>query len=115
METVILLVVAMVGAFVQLCHRASRQQLHLRHIPGTIASAISIGTDVNLTKLLNSSQQQDDFELTEVLRNRKFRIDPQTMKIVMQGDDGYEQAITPNPRHSIFASWGLRNPSDKET
>lgn len=114
MGVVLLLVVALVGAFVQVCHRASRQQLHLRHIPGTLASAISIGADTNLTKLFNNSEQQDDF--TEALRNRKFRIDPQTSKIVLQGDEGYEQAVSPNPRNSIFASWGLhRSPLEMKT
>lgn len=97
--------VALIGTLVQILHRTSRQRLTLHHVPGTLASAISIGASTNLTQLFNAEEPDD---LVEVLRNRKFRINPQTMKILIQGEDGYEEAVTPNPRQSIFASWGLR-------
>jgi hypothetical protein len=101
-EAVALLVVALVGAFVQILHYYSRQKLRLRHEPGTIASAVSIGADTTLAHLLNGQQEENDF--VRALRDKKFRIDPQTMKIVMQGDKGYEFAVSPNPRQSFFSS-----------
>jgi hypothetical protein len=101
-EAVALLVVALVGAFVQIVHYYSRRDLRLRHEPGTIASAVSIGAETNLAQLLNGQQGEHDF--IRALRDKKFRIDPRTMKIVMQGERGYEQAVSPNPRQSIFGS-----------
>jgi len=92
LQAVVLVVIALVGAFVQVAHRKSRQQLRLQHIPGTLASAISIGAETNLAQLLNG-QQDENF--TQALRNKQFRIDPRTMKIVMQGDYGYEEAVSP--------------------
>jgi hypothetical protein len=106
MVVFVLIVVALVGAFVEYFHHDSRRNLHLRNEPGTIASAISIGGETNVAHLLNSPQQQGD--LAQILHNRRFRIDPQTMKIVMEGEDGYEQAVSPNARHSIFGSWASR-------
>jgi len=101
-EAVALLVVALVGAFVQIVHYYSRRDLRLRHEPGTIASAVSIGAETNLAQLLNGQQGEHDF--IRALRDKKFRIDPRTMKIVMQGERGYEQAVSPNARQSIFGS-----------
>ena len=104
-ETIALLVVAIVGAYIQLLHRHNRKNLHFLHEPGTIASAVSIGAQTNLASLLDGRQQEDDFIRT--LQNRKFRIDPRTMKIVMEGEVGYDQAASPNPRHPFFNVLGL--------
>lgn len=109
LEVVALLLIAIIGAGVQLLHRHSRQDLRLRHEPGTIASAVSIGAQTNLAHLLNGQHEQDDF--IKALQNRKFRIDTRTMKIVMQGEQGYEQAASPNPRQSIFGTFGLQGSS----
>jgi len=109
LEAVVLLVIALVGAFVQVFHRYSRRQLRLQHIPGTIASAISIGAESNLAQLLNDQQEQN---FGSALRDKQFRIDPRTMKIVMQGEDGYEEAISPNPRQPISPSRGSHGPSE---
>jgi len=104
-EAVALLLVAFIGAYIQLLHRYKRRDLVLRHEPGTIASAVSIGAHTDLANLLDGRQEEDDWIRT--LRNRKFRIDPQTMKIIMQGEAGYEQAASPNPRQSFFGGLGL--------
>jgi len=82
---VILMLVAVSGALVQIFHRRSRQQLRLQRIPGTIASAISFSPGNNLVQLLNNEKDMND------LGDRLFRIDPRTMKILMEGDDGYEE------------------------
>jgi len=102
---VALLVVAFIGTYLHLMHRHSRKDLHLLHEPGTIASAVSISAQTDLANLLHGRQQEDDFVRT--LRDKKFRIDPRTMKIVMQGEAGYESAASPNPRQSIFGSLGF--------
>lgn len=105
LEAVLLFVIALLGTVIQLHHRQARQQLNLHHEPGTIASAVSIGAETNMAHLLDGRQEESDF--ARALQNRKFRIDPRTMKIVMQGEPGYEQAASPNPRTSIFGSFGL--------
>jgi len=99
-EAVALLVVAIVGGYIQILHRHNRKNLNLLHEPGTIASAVSIGAQTDLANLLHGHRQEADF--IRALQNRKFRIDPRTMKIIMQGEEGYEQAASPNPRQSFF-------------
>ena len=85
-----MIVVAVAGMFVQIFHRRSRQQLRLQHIPGTIASAISFAAGSNLIQLLNNER---DFN---ALADRRLRIDPRTMQILLEGDDGYEEADKPD-------------------
>jgi hypothetical protein len=87
-EAAILSLVALVGAFVQVCHRKSRQQLQLRHVPGTLAAAISMGADPNLIRLFNNPEQLGDFDFANILQNKEFGIDRQTMRIVSEGDEG---------------------------
>lgn len=104
-EVVALLAVALIGGCIQIVHRQSRRDLHLLHEPGTIASAVSIGARTDLANLLDGRQEEDD--LVKALQNKKFRIDPRTMKIIMQGETGYETAASPNPRQSIFGAFGF--------
>jgi hypothetical protein len=103
-EAVALLVVAFVGAYIQLLHRHNRKDLNLLHEPGTIASAVSIGAQTHLANLLDGHQRQDGF--LGVLQGKKFRIDPRTMKIIMQDEPGYEQATSPSVRQSFFGGLG---------
>lgn len=110
LQAAVLLVIAVAGTFVEVAHRRSRRLLRLQHIPGTLASAISIGAETNLAQLLDS-RQEDDFG--KALRNKQFRIDPRTMKIVMEGQDGYDEAVSPNPRRPNFPSGGLRGSTEK--
>jgi len=95
-EVVALFIVAIVGGYIQIVHRYGRLNLNLLHEPGTIASAVSIGARTNLAHLLDGRQQQGDF--IKALHNKKFRIDPRTMKIIMQGEEGYDQATSPAPQ-----------------
>jgi hypothetical protein len=91
LQAAILLVVAVVGIFVQVFHRRSRRQLRLQHIPGTLASAISIGAETNLAQLLNSQQEEN---LDKALSDKQFRIDPRTMKILVERGGGYEEKVS---------------------
>ncbi|KAJ3863770.1 hypothetical protein EV359DRAFT_42489 [Lentinula novae-zelandiae] len=100
---VAMIIVAFFGTIAQLFHRFDRRHLRLRHQPGTIASAVSIGGQTGMGALLAGRQDQKDID--EVLSNRKFRIDPRTMKIIMEGEEGYEFASSPrNRRKSVFAA-----------
>jgi hypothetical protein len=90
------LVLAFFATIVHLFHRADRQYLKLKHEPGTIASAVSLCAQTGVGDVLAGHHAEGDIE--EALRNKKFRINPATMKIIMEGEDGYETAaIPPSP------------------
>ncbi|KAG6917776.1 hypothetical protein DXG01_001181 [Tephrocybe rancida] len=100
---VAMLLLAFFGSIVHLFHRSDRRKLRLRHEPGTIASAVSIGAQTGMGNLL--AGHQDEKEFAKALSNKKFRIDPQKMKIIMEGEDGYEFAASPMERRkSVFAA-----------
>jgi precorrin-2 methylase len=97
-----LLLLAVFGTLMHLLHRMERRDLRLAHVPGTIASAVSIGAQTNLGELLAGRQRTED--ISSALRDKKFRIDVNTMQVVMEGEPGYENAATPGERRkSIFA------------
>ncbi|KAG5353078.1 hypothetical protein C0989_010701 [Termitomyces sp. Mn162] len=101
--TAAMLLLAICACLIHVFHRAERRRLRLRHEPGTIASAVSIGAQTGMGQLLAGRQGRE--EIREVLSNRKFRIDPRTMKIVMEGEEGYEFATSPmERRRSVFAA-----------
>jgi len=110
-----LIILAIFGTIAQLFHRFDRRQLRLRHAPGTIASAVSIGGTAAMGQLLAGRQEQKDID--QVLSNKKFRIDPRSMKIIMEGEEGYDYASSPRDRRkSVFAAlqghnWGGRTPT----
>lgn len=98
-----MLLLASFATIIHLFHRSDRRTLRLRHEPGTIASAVSIGAQTGMGDLLAGRQNTKD--ISEALQDRKFRIDPETMKIIMEGEDGYEYASSPmERRRSIFAA-----------
>ncbi|EIN09184.1 hypothetical protein PUNSTDRAFT_67477 [Punctularia strigosozonata HHB-11173 SS5] len=95
-----LFILAIFSTSLQFLHRGEREELRLAHKPGTIASAMSIGGRSTVGELLDGRQREED--IVQALRDKRFRIDPRTMKIVMQGEEGYESAST--PRKSVFES-----------
>ncbi|KAF8920335.1 hypothetical protein CPB85DRAFT_1274646 [Mucidula mucida] len=105
---VAMLILAFFATIIQLLHRQDRRNLRLQHEPGTIASAVAIGAQTGMGDLLAGRQRESD--MNEALKNRRFRIDPRTMKIFMEGEEGYEWAKTPTEaekydrRKSIFAT-----------
>jgi hypothetical protein len=103
-----LIVVALMGGCIQIAHAYSRRNLRLHHRPGTIASAVTIGAQTSLANILHGQQEEKD--IMQALRDKKFRIDPRTMKILTLGERGYEQAVTPN-RPGFFQS--LKSPGNK--
>lgn len=101
--TAAMLLLAFFGTLIQLFHRHDRRQLRLKHEPGTIASAVSIGAQTGMGDLLAGSQRED--EMGNILRGKRFRIHPQTMRIIMEGEEGYEVAASPmERRRSVFAA-----------
>jgi hypothetical protein len=105
--TTAMLLLAINATLIQLFHRYDRRNLHLRHEPGTIASAVSIGAQTGMGELLAGAGRQRAQDFDHILRGKRFRIDPRTMKIIMEGEDGYEIAASPSNmdrRKSIFAA-----------
>lgn len=88
-----ILSLAFFGTIVHLFHRKDRRDLRLNHEPGTIASAVSIGAQTQVGNVL--AGRQDERDISEALKNKRFRINPGTMKIVMEGEEGYELAKSP--------------------
>ncbi|KAJ6510035.1 hypothetical protein C8R47DRAFT_1208087 [Mycena vitilis] len=101
--TVSFVVLAICAAVIHIFHRHERQDLNLMHEPGTIASAVSIGAATEMGQLL--SQQRNTEEIHQVLQDKKFRIDPYNMKILMDGEEGYGTVVSPTDRRrSVFAT-----------
>ncbi|KAF9041203.1 hypothetical protein BJ165DRAFT_1529953 [Panaeolus papilionaceus] len=96
-----LFILAFFGAIIHIFHRDDRRSLRLKHEPGTIASAVTLGAQTGVADVLSGRQGEKDIK--EALKNKKFRIDPNTMKIVMEGEYGYEYAKSPVRRRSVFA------------
>ncbi|KAL1744270.1 hypothetical protein HDZ31DRAFT_17262, partial [Schizophyllum fasciatum] len=93
--TVALLLLSVLSVASHVIHRSDRRQLRLRHQPGTIASAVSLGAQTSIGTLLADHTNASDKDIREALAGRRFRIHPATMKIVMEGEDGYDAARTP--------------------
>ncbi|KAJ7507525.1 hypothetical protein B0H11DRAFT_2153199 [Mycena galericulata] len=92
------LILAVVATVIHIFHRHERQDLNLLHQPGTIASAVSIGAETGMGQLL--AQQRNTEEIHQALRDRKFRIDPSSMRIIMNDEEGYEQGKRTSRRFS---------------
>ncbi|KAL1674633.1 hypothetical protein EV122DRAFT_281875 [Schizophyllum commune] len=110
--TAALLLLAILAVTSHIIHRRDRRQLRLRHQPGTIASAVSLGAQTSIGTILADHTNASDKDIREALAGRRFRIHPTTMKIVMEGEDGYDTARTPQTgdlrRRSVFASFQER-------
>jgi hypothetical protein len=101
----VMFILAFALGLVQYLHRQDRKGLRLAHEPGTIASAVSIGAQTDMAYLLDGVNRKQDIK--GVLKGKKFRIDTTTMKIVTEGDEGFDEAATPDPRASVFGKLGL--------
>jgi len=101
--TTLLVVLAISAAVIHIFHRYDRQDLNLLHQPGTIASAVSIGATTEMGQLL--AQQRDSQGIHQALQDKRFRIDPYNMKILMEGEQGYETVGSPmDHRRSVFGA-----------
>ena len=94
---------AFLGTIVHLAHRQERRGLRLLHKPGTLASAAALTVQTPMAELLDGRQGPE--EMSQALQNRRFRIDPNRMKIVTEGEPGYEDAVSPPGwRRSFFSA-----------
>ena len=98
-----MLLLASLGTIVQLVHRQERRGLHFLHEPGTLASAAALTAQTPMAELLDGQQRPE--EMNKALQNRRFRIDPYRMKIVTEGEPGYDDAVSPTGwRKSFFGA-----------
>jgi len=96
------LVISLLGLAVFILHRPARQSLRLPYVPGTIAAAVSMAGRSAVTSVLADARREED--LSSSLRDKRFRLNPVTMKIIMEGESGYDEAQSPPPRPmSVFA------------
>ncbi|KAF9476818.1 hypothetical protein BDN70DRAFT_862706 [Pholiota conissans] len=86
--TTAFLILAFFGTIVHLFHRADRRHLRLTHLPGTIASAVSIGAQTQVGVVLAGRHAERD--LRAALADKRFRMNPDTMRIIMDSEEGYE-------------------------
>ena len=82
------LVLAFFGTLVHLVHRADRRFLRLTHLPGTIASAVSLGAQTGVGDVLAGRHAEED--LRSALADKRFRMNPDTMRIIMDTEEEYE-------------------------
>ncbi|KAI0296043.1 hypothetical protein BC826DRAFT_908693 [Russula brevipes] len=98
-----MLLLALFGTLMHLAHREERRGLRLLHKPGTLASAAALTAQTPMAELLDGRQRPE--EMNEALQNRRFRIDPRRMKIVTEGEAGYQDAVSPSGwRRSFFGA-----------
>lgn len=88
------------GTVLQLAHARARRVLRLAHAPGTIASAVSLGAHTGLGAALAGRVRED--EMRAALGDKRFRIDPRTHRIVVEGDAGFCDAHSPAPGRTLF-------------
>ncbi|KAF8198632.1 hypothetical protein BJ912DRAFT_31550 [Pholiota molesta] len=86
--TVAFLILAVFGTLVHLFHFDDRRSLRLTHLPGTIASAVSIGAQTGVGDVLAGRHAEED--LKQALADKRFRLNPDTMRLIMDSEDGYE-------------------------
>jgi hypothetical protein len=86
-------VLAFFTTIVHILHRYDRCDLRLLHAPGTLASAAAFTAQTNIASLLDGLQLPE--EMSNALQNRRFRIDPVSMKVVMEGESGFAEARSP--------------------
>jgi hypothetical protein len=82
-----LIAYAILGAFVHIKHYRTRELVILPRRAGTLASAAAFTARSNVADVLDG--HLNELELSRVLRDKRFKIDKMTGKIVMEGERGY--------------------------
>lgn len=83
-------------------HYRMRDLVILPRRPGTIASAAAFTVRSNVGEVLDG--HLDEGSLARILKDKRFKIDKMTGRIVMEGDEGYN-AVSPmisGPTPRIF-------------
>lgn len=97
-----MLMLSVFGTIMHLLHRHDRRGLRLLHQPGTLASAAAFTSQTPMAELLDGRHRPE--EIDQALRNLRFRIDPLRMKIVTEGEPGFEEAQSPPVWRSFFGA-----------
>ncbi|KAF8262466.1 hypothetical protein EI94DRAFT_1602111 [Lactarius quietus] len=98
-----MLILSVFGTIMHVLHRHDRRGLRLLHEPGTLASAAAFTAQTPMAELLDGRQRPED--INQALQNLRFRIDPLSMKIVTEGEPGFEEAQSPAGwRKSFFGT-----------
>lgn len=87
-----LLTLAVAATFIHVAHARIRAPVTLAHDPGTLATALA---------LASGHEHMPDARV--VLSKRRFRIDPTSGRLVEEGQKGFEDAWSPDPRQTRFA------------
>ncbi|KIJ47063.1 hypothetical protein M422DRAFT_249379 [Sphaerobolus stellatus SS14] len=77
-----LFVFAILAGFIHLRHRQIRRDVMLPFQPGTLAAAAAITANSNVSQLLGANL--DEKALKEALRAKRFTMDKETGKVVME-------------------------------
>lgn len=85
--TGVLIAFAIAGAIVHVLHYRMREIIVLPRSPGTLASAAAFTAGSNVGDMLGG--YYDEATLTRILKDKRFKIDKMTGRIVMEGDAGY--------------------------
>jgi hypothetical protein len=88
-----MLLLAFFSTILHLVHRRQRRDLQLPYRPGTLASAAALTVQTPMAELLDGRQRPE--EITWALKDRRFRMDQQRMKIVTDDEPRYEEAVGP--------------------
>jgi hypothetical protein len=100
--TGVLVVFAALGVVIHVLHYRMRDLVILPHRPGTLASAAFYTARSDVGDVLDG--YLDEAALERVLKNKRFRTDKSTGRIVMEGEEGFEtgDAVPPNRRKSML-------------
>lgn len=87
---VALLILAISGTYVNVNHTLERRDLLLTHVPGTIASAVALGSRTRIGDILADPHQlADSADMEARLHEMRFMMNPVTLKIVTEGEPEY--------------------------
>ncbi|KAF8521330.1 hypothetical protein JB92DRAFT_2785803 [Gautieria morchelliformis] len=78
---------AILGTAIHVMHYRTRELIVLPRNPGTLASAAAFTARSNVADVLDG--HLNEVELSRVLRDKRFKIDKTTGRIVMEGEKGY--------------------------
>lgn len=82
--TIILCLIAFLVVYANWSHHATRSRIYLACPPGTIASAITLTSNSRWTAMIGPAD--DAAGVTKKLRNLRFRLDPITHHIIVEGE-----------------------------
>ncbi|KAF8518276.1 hypothetical protein BU17DRAFT_66517 [Hysterangium stoloniferum] len=98
----VLVLIALSAGIVHVLHHHARDLVIIPRQPGTIASAAAFTARSNIGDVIDGNI--DEKTLIRVLKDRRFRIDKSTGRIMMEGEEGFEYgaAVPIDRRKSVL-------------